>query len=878
MAARLPGSYFYIRDEAKFGAGLGNVVTACVGSATRGPTFERVVVSSQKRLKELFGPRSISTGFQISAVNDILRQAQIAYFTRVVGEGAAFSCSDHPDPGMFGWIPFFEPTIFAQPTQITSILFHSNGDIYITGDLSLIDPETSAVFAVISAGVLTPIPFATTGGGLTSLFELPSGNILVGGSFTTSQQNLNYVCVYDIQTEDRYSIQSDTEYPGYFPISDTLTDDAYIYGFEQAPNDEIYVYGQFLSISGDQTNKGIIKLSPDPFSPVGFDCFNVYSVRAVDGNVTVAKSLPDGSLIFGGTFINEFSEEYRAGSQSVTEFPELNNLTIFKNFKLTQMLDLQSEPYIGSIDWVSGISVLDDTNVFLVGEFFGGLNTSIIAKWDGNNIIQFLPLGQRPDNTNVVYAIQVTNDGNLFVGGEFNSLEPMNTTPGVSYFDTSWKNVDLGIQLSSFDNFGAASLQKFVVNNSDLHAIGAFDIIGGDVSSWSYLDNVQGGFPVLSFTPSGAVSQWASLEGLGVGSTQYGSVVRAINKVSNGDLILGGSFFKKYGSEDTIRSIARWNDIDGFSLLGSSTGINGGNVSLTEYEMRGVNTLFVETPEIVYAGGHFNDCDGSVCYNLAKWNGTTWAQFGNPPLALGHTNGPVYSITKDSAGVIYVAGRFNTIQNIVAESTTGSVFKWDSGNLEWVKIGDFDGPVFAIVTDSSNNLYATGKFTTVGVASISGIAKWNGSAWSAIGSGFDSNACYGNALLVDGLDIIVGGRFNSAGGVALTKNLAKWNGSAWSSIGVSTNDSVSCLTFDSYGNIIFGGLFSELIDPDDNIIPACKIGWVDQNGLNPDSLCFDVSFVSSLFVDDLDLYVGGSFNSIEGVPAYNIAKRPLPYI
>ena len=38
---------------------------------------------------------------------------------------------------------------------------------------------------------------------------------------------------------------------------------------------------------------------------------------------------------------------------------------------------------------------------------------------------------------------------------------------------------------------------------------------------------------------------------------------------------------------------------------------------------------------------------------------------------------------------------------------------------------------------SGTNLYAGGDFTTAGGVPANHIAKWNGSAWSALGSGID---------------------------------------------------------------------------------------------------------------------------------------------
>ena len=46
--------------------------------------------------------------------------------------------------------------------------------------------------------------------------------------------------------------------------------------------------------------------------------------------------------------------------------------------------------------------------------------------------------------------------------------------------------------------------------------------------------------------------------------------------------------------------------------------------------------------------------------------------------------------------------------------------------------------VFALAV-SGTNLYAGGDFTRAGGLTANYIAKWNGSAWSALGSGMDGD-------------------------------------------------------------------------------------------------------------------------------------------
>src|SRR5207247_3644318 len=99
-------------------------------------------------------------------------------------------------------------------------------------------------------------------------------------------------------------------------------------------------------------------------------------------------------------------------------------------------------------------------------------------------------------------------------------------------------------------------------------------------------------------------------------------------------------------------------------------------------------------------------------------------------------------------------------------------------DANWISMGGIPGAndrVNAAVVDSSGNLYIGGNFTIVGDVLANYIAKWDGSRWSALGSGMD---CLVLALAVSGSELYGGGAFTTAGGSA-ANHIAKWNGSSW---------------------------------------------------------------------------------------------------
>ena len=71
-----------------------------------------------------------------------------------------------------------------------------------------------------------------------------------------------------------------------------------------------------------------------------------------------------------------------------------------------------------------------------------------------------------------------------------------------------------------------------------------------------------------------------------------------------------------------------------------------------------------------------------------------------------------------------------------------------------------NGGVSALAVLGSD-LYAGGDFTTAGAITANYIAKWDGTNWSALGSGMNGGV---DALTVGGNELYAGGNFTTAGG------------------------------------------------------------------------------------------------------------------
>jgi hypothetical protein len=108
------------------------------------------------------------------------------------------------------------------------------------------------------------------------------------------------------------------------------------------------------------------------------------------------------------------------------------------------------------------------------------------------------------------------------------------------------------------------------------------------------------------------------------------------------------------------------------------------------------------------------------------------------------------------------------------------------------------------LTVYNNDLYVGGHFTQAGGQNIPKIARWNGNAWSAVGSGLNNAVL---ALSTYSNFLIAGGTFTQAGGISANR-IARWNGNQWSAFCSGVNSEVDALVVYN-GNLIAGGLFTQ---------------------------------------------------------------------
>ena len=163
-----------------------------------------------------------------------------------------------------------------------------------------------------------------------------------------------------------------------------------------------------------------------------------------------------------------------------------------------------------------------------------------------------------------------------------------------------------------------------------------------------------------------------------------------------------------------------------------------------------------------------------------------------------------------------------------------------------------NGEVYSVVCDNSGNVYVGGTFTTAGVVPAEFIAEWNGSAWSALGTGVNGTV---RCLLLNSGNLYVGGQFNRAGS-ASANDVAVWSGGTWSALGLGMNGEVLSLAADGSGNIYAGGLFTTAGGSTANEVAEWNGTMWSTFGtgmFQSSAVVYSVAYASGI------LYAGGSF-------------------
>jgi hypothetical protein len=327
--------------------------------------------------------------------------------------------------------------------------------------------------------------------------------------------------------------------------------------------------------------------------------------------------------------------------------------------------------------------------------------------------------------------------------------------------------------------------------------------------------------PALSTGPGG----W---DHLGTGATpavgalngRVDALYAAPHVGSTPDSLYAGGVFTSAGGNTSAASIARW-DGSAWHSLGAPP-LNGGVDAIAVDGVTGK----------VYVGGVFTNAGGDPNADfVAVWDGASWQPVCSPVTAsvqalqiigrklyIGGTfadggglttadkllvcdldtgtpsatvnasddiNSSIYALTADSAGRLYAAGSFINMDQI---PNANHVAMYD-GTWHAMQAGAVDEITRSIASDGTNVYIGSDSVNIAGIAQADHVAKWNGSAWSALGAnaagtdGWLPATAFINGVVTSGSNVFVTGSFQNADGHPTADEVAGFNGFSWAPMG-----------------------------------------------------------------------------------------------
>ncbi|MEM8534612.1 MAG: hypothetical protein AAGF95_27460 [Chloroflexota bacterium] len=307
---------------------------------------------------------------------------------------------------------------------------------------------------------------------------------------------------------------------------------------------------------------------------------------------------------------------------------------------------------------------------------------------------------------------------------------------------------------------------------------------------------------------------------------------------------------------------ANWDDQFGYP---------GSNFELTTLGVGGGN---------VYVGCFFSCEVGYLrTESIARWDGRRWHAMGE-----GLSNPPSDILVKGTD--VYVVGDFDS----AGGKAIAGIARWDTQSEEWFPVGNGSGPrddidstEVSAITAIGDDIYIGGEFVEVDGVQALNLARWDGTAWTAVGDGLERQdtgnlgEVFDLAATADG-SLVVGGSFthayDSPEATALEVNhITIWNPqtSSFASLngGVADDDigapDVYTIAVDG-NNIYIGGDFTQAGDRIVNYIARWDgTSWNSLgSGMN--------SVVASLAFHNGILYAGGRFGGAGEANAHRVAR------
>lgn len=413
--------------------------------------------------------------------------------------------------------------------------------------------------------------------------------------------------------------------------------------------------------------------------------------------------------------------------------------------------------------------LLTEHDIFVGGDFtqVAGIPVRNIARWSRAEE-RWHAMGDGVDGS--VRALALTNGGTLIVAGLFGAAGSVSSNGIAAWNGTTWSSIGGGV------SGGNAAVYALALEGSTIYAGGNFTSAGS--------------------TPANNIARWdgTTWHAVGEGITGSGGIVLSL-AITNNQLFAGGRFTQAGSIPATGLAIwenGTWRSAGVFAALGqpfvSALAVSGNrlyaggsfnNVGITAHSIAQlelttntwnivgagldgtVNTILPVGDSLII-GGEFSQRGKRDSSNLALLAGGVLSVFG------GGTRGTTYALAADST-TICVGGLFTRVGN----TSVVNVGLWSRKTNQWSIPGKgVAGGINFIATRPPNQVFVTGELQMANGLSLPYLGMWDGEEWQNLGGGLSGT---GDAILIEGDDVIVGGAFNIAGGNGECTGIGRYN-------------------------------------------------------------------------------------------------------
>ena len=748
--------------------------------------------------------------------------------------------------------------------QIGTISLQPSGKILLGGIFSTITPQggkptTRSHFARLNAdGTLDTSlvlgTLASGGGSVNALAVLPTGQILIGGTFATlggaASTNLarfsaagfpdttfnpnpdgpvNTVAIpangSSIATASSYGAWLNTD--GSIRSAFASSVNGQVNGFAKQSNGKILIAGLFSSFGGSPS-PNLARFNADGTPDTSFNPNVVGQVLAV------AVQPSDQKIIIAGDFVSVggTSETYLArlnpdGSVDTSYKPtpsaEVRTLYIQSDGKCiiggtfstvqpngasttTTREDIARINTDGTVDTafnpnlngpVFGITPQSDGKLILTGGFTSiqpnGQGTAVAISYIARiNSDGTLDTGFNPYANGLVYASALQSDGKIVIGGLFTTLQPNNTGTIYTRDYLARLNADGTVDTTWATASNLAVQSVVMLSGNQVLVGGNFTTLQPQGASTATTRNY-----VARLNADGSIDSSFDPDPNGA--------VQAIASYGDGSTLIGGTFTSLQPN--------------GAILIGGSFANVAGQpaANLSRISMDGavdtaylpnpnaaVNAVSFQTDGKAIVGGAFTSIGGTSTAYLARLttSGSVDTSYSAQP------NGIVYTAALQTDGKTLIGGAFTQVNglpaNHIARLTT-------SGALDTTFTGTANDVVSSLAVLANGQILAAGPFTSIGGTSTAYLARLNASG--SVDTSFapaPNGSILGLAVQADG-SIVVGGTFTAIAGSARARTARLHaDGSIDAAFSADTDSTVNAVAVQADGKTLFGGTFTTL--------------------------------------------------------------------